>query len=188
MLSRCGLGILLAATMVMQTAAARAQDLAPIRSAGSSLLAWLISLRAPLDTIVAREKKDQLRRQLVDLNMRLYETGLKIEDLVRDLERPNPDRARITAHVADFRTRVDRFRSELGKVGPLLLQEHRAGGSRVEDALRGAAASRAALVERLEDAAAVSAMRPGLATEGRATLIVLRRATKELSVLIRRLG
>lgn len=182
------LGPLLAVAMAVQAAPAWAQDLGSIQSAGNRLLAWLISLRAPLDTIVAREKKDQLRRHLVGLNMRLYETGLKIEDLVRDLERPNADAARIRANVADLRVRVDQFRSALEKVGPLLLQEHQAGGQSVEDALRRTAVSRAALIEELEDSAEVPSARPFLAAQGRGALTVLRRATRELSLLIRRLS
>lgn len=173
--------------LIVQPQPVRAGGLESIQSAGNGLLAWFISFRAPLDTVVAREKRDQLRRRLSQLSRTLYATEQTIEDLIRYLEQPGTDRTRLNAKVDELSNRVDAFRAALLSLGPLLREERRAGGEAVETQLRRASMSRANLVMRIRMDVADPAKRPALAAEGKTTLAVLIRANKELAAVIRRL-
>lgn len=189
MMNRCFRNsfFLIAAILLAPPAQAQGEIIDQVRIGANAALQWFQELRRPLDQIVAAEKRDQLMEHMSQLSVNLFAIEQDKALLLRLLARPQVDRNQVANNLSRLNQNLGAARATLRRIGPLLRQEHRAGGVGVEAALSDAIVARKGWVEEAQGLLNNPARRASLIKEGTSTLKALRAANVELSRLLTRL-
>jgi hypothetical protein len=171
----------------------RIQGLTTFEMATSAMVSWLKNVTmGPIDDIVAREKRAQLRNRLRELNQSIAELETSkerfLESLMGDDAQPHVLKAAEARKLVD---QIQRVRDKVTRVKVLMREEYAIGGDKCEQLLESASGAQKMWAFRIADIADRDKGDPLVVEaieKGKQAIKSLHEASLELAKLTRRLN